>query len=194
MHYLVGLGNPGEEYEHSRHNVGFLLVRAFVAAAGLPQLVSSSKFSGELSEGFYAGSELSCLLPTTYMNKSGSAVAKLVPKGEVSNLTVIYDDVDLPLGSFKVSVGRGSGGHNGIESIVASLGSKDFVRLRVGVSPKSFWTGQVKRPASHRLGDYVLGKFTRREEEIVTALVPQVTEAIAAIIEQGPEAAMNRFN
>lgn len=194
MFYVVGLGNPGEKYQNTRHNVGFMLAESFLQTSGLPSLTDSSKYVGQVSEGHWAGSDITVLLPNTYMNKSGSAVAKLVPTEEIGHLIVIYDDVDLPIGDLKVSVGRGSGGHNGIESIVASLKSKDFIRVRVGVSPKSFWTGQLKRPASAKLGDYVLGRFTAKEQKAIDELKPKVVEVIETILKNGPEAAMNRFN
>lgn len=194
MHYLVGLGNPGERYQNTRHNVGWYMVREFIALHGLPQLVSSSKYAGEVSEGMLGEHELTCLLPTTYMNKSGSAVAKLVPKNETSNLIVVYDDVDLPIGELKVSVGRGAGGHNGIQSIIEALGSKDFTRIRIGVAGKSFWTGKTKRPNGERLAGHVLGRFTAREQKALAALAPTFNDVVATIVEAGVEQAMNQFN
>jgi PTH1 family peptidyl-tRNA hydrolase len=194
MQYIVGLGNPGKQYSETRHNVGWLILDGFIAATGLPSPVASSKYAGRLSEGVVAGSEVSCLYPDTFMNKSGSAVAKLVPRAAARRLIVLYDDVDLPLGEVRVSFGRGDGGHNGIKSIVSSLGTKDFVRVRIGICPKSFWTGAPKRPQGAKLPKYVLGKFTTRELRVVEEVSGVVKEVIATILADGHEAAMNRFN
>lgn len=197
MFYIIGLGNPGEKYQHSRHNVGWLMVDAFVELLGLPGFVASSKYAGAVSEGVVLGVEVSVLKPDTYMNKSGSAARKLVPQGEESRMVVVYDDVDLPLGEFKVSVGRGDGGHNGIKSLVSSLGTKEFVRVRIGIAQKTVWPwekGETRRPSGTALPRFVLKDFTRREHEALTALAPRVANCLKTILTDGPEAAMNRFN
>ncbi len=150
MHYIVGLGNPGEKYKNTRHNIGWTVLDYFIENEGLPGLVDSAKYAGSMSTGVVNGQEVTILYPNTFMNKSGSAVRKLVPKEEAEKLVVVYDDVDLPVGDIKVSVGRGAGGHNGVASIIESLGSKDFVRVRVGIAPVSFWTGKAGRPLTTR--------------------------------------------
>jgi len=138
MLYIIGIREiPGKEYEHTRHNVGWMVLD-YLVSLSLPSPVSSSKYAGRISAGVLAGEEVMLLYPDTFMNKSGSAVKKLVPKGQEGNLVVVYDDVDIPVGEIKVSFGRGDGGHNGIKSIVASLGTKEFTRVRIGIAPKSF--------------------------------------------------------
>lgn len=194
MHYIVGLGNPGEQYERTRHNVGWLVLDVWRNAVGLPTLHQSSKYAGRVSEGVVAGREVVVLYPDTFMNQSGSAVAKLVPNAEVSQLVVVYDDVDLPLGEIKVSKGRGDGGHNGVKSIIAKLGTKDFVRVRVGICPRSFWTKEPKRPKGAKLPKYVLGKFTNRELKEVEQVTAKVGEVIETIVTDGVERAMERCN
>jgi PTH1 family peptidyl-tRNA hydrolase len=194
MHYIVGLGNPGEEYEHTRHNVGFRVLRNFVETNGLPSFHESSSYSGEVSEGIFEGEEITILLPHTYMNASGTAIAKLVPKNELDKLLVIYDEVDLPLGELKTSFGRGDGGHNGVRSIIEKLGSKDFTRLRVGISQKSFWSGKPVRPKGEALAKYVLTPFSKREEKEFLALAPTLKEMISVFITKGKDALMNRYN
>jgi len=194
MHYIVGLGNPGKKYENTRHNAGWLVLDAFIKERHLPEAYTSSKYAGRLSEGVLADTDVAVLYPDTYMNKSGSAVQKLVPKDALSKLVVIYDDVDLPIGEFKLSVGRGGGGHNGIKSIVASMGSKEFVRVRVGVAGKGFWTGATKRPAAGRMSSHVLGRFGRREMVALEAVIPEIVSAIEMVVTDGVEKAMNRFN
>lgn len=194
MFYIVGLGNPGEKYTYTRHNVGWLLLDQFIAAEGFPNLVTSAKYSGKISEGMVAGVETTILYPTTFMNQSGSAVAKLVPKEAVSQVIVIHDEVDLGIGEVKISVGRGSGGHNGVKSIAQTLGSNEFVRVRVGVASRSFWTGEAHRPAATALSRHVLGNFTRKELRQLEIVAVTVQDMITTIISEGVSVAMNRFN
>jgi PTH1 family peptidyl-tRNA hydrolase len=194
MHYIVGLGNPGKEYERTRHNVGFLLLEHFVNETGLPQFHSSSKYAGMLSEGVFNGEEITLLLPHTYMNASGSAVRKLISLKEADKLMVVYDDIDLPVGKLKVSFGRGDGGHNGLKSIIESLGSKDFTRLRIGISGKSLWTGKPIRPKGEALASYVLEPFSAKEEKLLEPVKDLVKEIISIFVTQGKERVMNRYN
>lgn len=194
MFYLVGLGNPGDQYQNTRHNVGWQFVESLIEQAGLPGLVNSSKYAGRVSEGVLAGEEVTCLLPDTYMNKSGSAVAKLVPKDKIANLVVVYDDVALPVGEVKISAGKGSGGHNGVQSIIDVMGSKDFVRVRVGIAGTSFWTGKTVRPSGPKMSRHVLGRFTRREQEAVAKSLEKSAEIMKTIVTEGEAVAMNRFN
>jgi peptidyl-tRNA hydrolase, PTH1 family len=194
MHYIVGLGNPGDTYENTKHNVGFMMLERFVEGAGLPSLHASKTYSGMMSEGAYNGKEVTVLLPHTYMNASGTAVRKLVPKDKIDSLLVVYDDIDIPIGELKVSYGRGDGGHNGIKSIIASLGTKDFARLRVGIASKSMWTGKPVRPKGEALASYVLKRFSSSEIKSLEALSPTVTEAIGLFVVSGKDAVMNRYN
>lgn len=197
MFYIIGLGNPGEKYHHSRHNVGWLMVDSFVEHCGLPGFVASSKYAGDVSEGVISGTEVSILKPNTYMNKSGSAVRKLVPNGEEGNVIVVYDDIDLPLGELKVSVGRGDGGHNGIKSLVSSLGTKNFVRVRVGIAEPTFWPwekGETRRPKGAALPRFVLKDFKKKEMDAITKVGKVVTECLKTILTGGVEKAMNQYN
>lgn len=194
MYYLVGLGNPGEKYQNTRHNVGWLMLDALSESALLPDSISSSKYSGRVSEGIFEGEEVTLLYPDTYMNNSGTAVAKLVPKNEADKLVVVYDDVDIPLGEIKISFGRGAGGHNGISSIINTLGTKDFVRIRVGVANRHFWTKEPVRPKGGKLNRHVLGKFTRKEDKTVGEVSQVVIKAISAIVNSGVEEAMRECN
>ena len=140
MFYLVALGNPGDEYANTRHNIGWLVGDFVLAQAGLPALITDKSVSGQVTEGMVGGTAVKILYPDTYMNNSGAAVAKFVPRSEVGNLIVIHDDIDLPFGEIKLGKGRGDGGNNGVKSIIEKLGTKDFIRIRVGIAPKSFWT------------------------------------------------------
>ncbi|MFT7507461.1 MAG: PTH1 family peptidyl-tRNA hydrolase [Acidimicrobiales bacterium] len=193
MFYIVGLGNPGKEYENTRHNVGWMALDYLIEHAGLPSLFTSSKYAGRVSEGILADEEITLLCPDTFMNKSGSSVKKLVAKGNEGNLVVVYDDVDIPLGEIKVSVGRGDGGHNGIKSIVSSLGTKEFIRVRIGIAPKSFF-GKTKRPKGDRLPKHVLGDFKKREQKDMETGLAKAKQAIEIIVKEGVEKAMSTCN
>ncbi|MFT5037229.1 MAG: PTH1 family peptidyl-tRNA hydrolase [Candidatus Azotimanducaceae bacterium] len=193
QHYIVGLGNPGEEYKSTRHNVGFAALAYIVDVSHFPSFVPSSKYGGLISEGVLEGKDVTLLLPDTFMNMSGSAVKKLVGKGTEANLIVVYDDVDLPLGEIKISFGRGSGGHNGVKSIIESLGSKEFVRIRIGVASLGFFGG-MKRPTGDRLSQHVLGKFSKSEWKKLEEVLQRTTDALQAIVCEGVEKAMNEFN
>lgn len=194
MYYLVALGNPGSEYALTRHNVGWLVADKIVTLLNLPVAVASAKHSGRVTEGIIAGQPVTLLYPDTFMNNSGSAVKKLLQKGAAATLIALYDDVALPLGQVRVNFGRGDGGHNGLASIISALGSKDFVRVRVGIAPTSLFTGKTKRPTGDRLQRFVLGKFTKRELVKVEEVGKRVSEVLETIVRDGYVVAMNRFN
>lgn len=193
MHVIVGLQNPGEEYENTRHNAGALAVRAFREEYRLPEMVSSASYVGELSEGIIGGHDVRILLPTTFMNSSGTAVKKAMIGEPDASLVVVYDDLDIPLGSFKISHGRGSGGHNGVESVMHSVGSKDFTRVRIGIAPVSFF-GTVKKPKGERVSKFVLQEFSRRERAKLDAVMPKVVSALHMLVTKGRHTAMTEFN
>lgn len=194
MHYIVGLGNPGDAYKHTRHNVGFMLLERFVDDTHLPDLHESSAHSGRVAQGALEGSDVFVLLPSTYMNASGSAVKKAVRPEDAERLIVVYDDVDLPLGQFKISYDRGDGGHNGVKSIIESLKTKEFARIRVGIAHTSFWTHKPVRPTGDKLAAYVLKPFSAKEMEVLQKMQPSFNEALSVFIQKGAHAAMNQYN
>ncbi|MCB9818456.1 aminoacyl-tRNA hydrolase [Candidatus Nomurabacteria bacterium] len=195
MYYIVGLGNPGEKYSNTRHNVGWLALDYFLVENQLPAFVSSKQFSGKVTEGVVAESEVKVLYPDTYMNNSGSAVVKFVPKDDISKLIVVHDDIDLPFGEVKIGKGRGAGGNNGVQSIIEKLDSRDFVRVRIGIAPKSLWSGEIKRPAGGGpLERFVLKPFGLLEKKDLPELYKKVQLAIELIISEGVEKAMNKVN
>ena len=170
---IVGLGNPGKEYQGSRHNVG----ADFVAAL-------EDKFPGQAK-----AAELN-----VYMNNSGGPVRKLVAsKKAAERLVVVHDDLDLPLGTLKMSFGSGSGGHRGVESIIKALKTKEFVRLRVGISPATP-SGKVRKPDSKKVVDFVLGQFRPPEREKLKKVQKRVGEAVALLCEDGLARAMTEVN
>ncbi|HEY0128508.1 MAG TPA: aminoacyl-tRNA hydrolase [Rubrobacteraceae bacterium] len=170
---VVGLGNPGRSYERTRHNVGFLVVDELARRHGGSWRSKKKAEAAPIGFGLKNGT---LLKPTTYMNNSGTALAGYKP----DQLVVVHDDLDLPEGDVRVKVGGGAGGHNGLRSTIQHLGN-DFVRVRIGIG---------RPPPGMTVTDYVLG---RMDSEIKEA-VPQAADAVEAVIESGPEAAMNRFN
>lgn len=194
MYWIVGLGNPGAEYEATRHNTGRIVSSHFLTQQRLPEPVASKKYASLMSEGEIEREDVLVLWPETYMNKSGSAVAKAVTSAKkAKNLIVIYDDLDLPLGMFKISFGRGSGGHNGVESIIKALKTRDFARIRVGISP-STPKGKAKKPKGEKVIDFLMSDFKKPELEILKKVSKRVTEVIETIITDGLPRAMNEFN
>lgn len=193
MHIIAALGNPGAEYADTRHNAGRVVMEAVRQEWRLPDMVASGRFGGAISEGVAAGEEVLILFPGTYMNESGKAVRRAAGSGAVDRLAVIYDDVDIPLGEFKLSFGRGSGGHNGLRSVIDELGTPDFFRVRVGIAPRSIF-GIPRRPRGDRLADYVLGKLTAREAARLRQTAPAVKAALETWLQKGQEAAMTRSN
>lgn len=195
MFNLVALGNPGQKYQLTRHNVGFLALSFFAKKNDLPQGRKSAKYLGEVAEGVVAGNEVRLLYPDTYMNNSGQAVKKITTVSPVDSLIVLYDDVALPFGEVRISFGRGDGGHNGIKSIIEALGTKDFVRVRIGVGASSFWTGKLKVLTGDQLAKFVLSSFSKSEQEkLEKDIFPRVQEVLLAIMTGGYEKAMNQFN
>lgn len=197
MYYLVGLGNTGAEYATTRHNVGWLALDNLCERHHIPQAILQNSVSGRTTTGKIAGVPVSVLYPETMMNNSGTAVRKFVPDGEGKRLVVLYDDIDLPLGEVRVSFGRGDGGHNGIKSLIEKLGTRDFVRVRIGIGKVSMWPwqkGQLKRPQGDKLPKFVLGKFTKHELGEVEKIGNSVNEIVTVIVQYGHVIAMNRFN
>jgi len=198
MYYVVGLGNPGDEYCASRHNVGWMVLDAFCSTHKLSTPHTEKKFSGQITAGVVEGQSVTILYPSTFMNHSGSAVAKLVSPADTPRLIVVYDDIDLPFGVVRVAFGRGSGGHNGLESIISSLKTKQFIRVRVGIGKVGFWpwegTKAVRRPQGDALAKYVLAPFTKREQTTLTTVCTTATTAITDCITRGLSQAMNIHN
>jgi PTH1 family peptidyl-tRNA hydrolase len=192
---IVGLGNPGVEYEQTRHNVGRSLVERFARTHDFSDWKISGKKKSLVAKGKVGKHTVVSLLPETFMNKSGDAVLEQVTsKKAAERLVVLYDDLDLGLGVIRISFGRSSGGHRGVESIIKKTHTKDFVRIRVGVSPTTP-SGKVKKPVGEKkVIDFILGKFTNKEEAALKKLSKKVNEALETIIEAGKVTAMNRFN
>lgn len=197
MYQIVGLGNVGAEYANTRHNIGWIMLDALRIKHHMPEPILKTSVSGLVTEGKISGVSVSALYPCTMMNNSGAAVRKFVSPKDISKLVVLYDDIDVPLGKVRVSFGRGDGGHNGIKSIVEKMGSRDFVRVRIGIGKVGFWPwerGTLKRPQGASLPRYVLGTFSKHELTSVEKVSEAVDEIVTVIVQYGHITAMNKFN
>ncbi len=191
---IVGLGNPGEEYENTRHNTGRMALEAYAKKAGA--IWKEDKKAKLHSTGASVGKNLMALvLPDTFMNKSGAAVAKFVKSQKAAEkMVVVYDDLDLPLGKIKLSFDRGSGGHKGIESIEKQVKTRKFTRIRIGVSPETPG-GKLKKPQGEdKVVDFILAPFKSAEMDELKKVFKKVGEVIDVIVTEGHVIAMNRFN
>jgi PTH1 family peptidyl-tRNA hydrolase len=180
---VVGLGNPGREYAETRHNVGFQVLDGLAKRHEL--CFSEMRFRGLLARGELCGRRVVLLKPMAYMNRSGSVVRPTLKYYGLSpdQLLVIHDDIDLPLGRLRVREGGGSGGHKGMESIIAALGTEKVSRLRLGI-------GRSNQDPE----EYVLREFSREEGAIMEEAYQKVGEAVEFVVREGLSAAMNRFN
>ncbi len=194
MSYIVvGLGNPEKEYENTRHNVGMIILDSFAKKNSVEWKKDNTRDS--LISKVEVGDEKVLLVkPQTFMNKSGLAVRDLAgsPK-KLEKLIVIQDDLDLPLGSMKIVFNRGSGGHKGIESIVRSVKSEAFVRVRVGICPTTP-SGKLKKPDHTKMLDFIVGEFKKPELDIVKKVGKKVCEVLEMIVTESRERAMTEFN
>ncbi len=192
---IVGLGNPGEEYQRTRHNTGRMALEHFAVTHDFSDWKADTKTKTTVSKGALGRTLVALVVPDTFMNKSGTSVAKYVksPKS-AERMVVVYDDLDLPLGTLRVSFDRSSGGHKGLESVMRAVKTKKFARIRIGVSYASA-TGTVKKPSGEKeVLDFILGKFTSSEMEVVRRVFKRAGEVIEVIVAEGSTAAMNRFN
>ncbi|PIS14750.1 aminoacyl-tRNA hydrolase [Candidatus Shapirobacteria bacterium CG09_land_8_20_14_0_10_39_12] len=186
MILIVGLGNPGEKYENTRHNIGFMVVDHFLkkmTSVGESIWEKELKFNCFLAK---AGKEVFMAKPNSFMNASGKVVQKLLNFYKISPfaLYVVHDDLDLPLGKIKISYGRGSAGHKGVESIIEQIKSNNFVRLRVGI-------GSDKKIDEEK---YVISDFEKNEAGKLKQAVKKAVEALEFILKKGAEKAANRYN
>jgi peptidyl-tRNA hydrolase, PTH1 family len=188
---IVGLGNPGIEYQFTWHNLGFLTIDRIAGGLGIEvrnrqcrALTARATIGSETT----AGEPVLLAKPETYMNLSGLSVRELVEEYQVDvtrDLIVIYDELDLPLGTIRIRPRGSSAGHNGMESILGALGTEEFLRIRLGIAPERKVTDGVK---------YVLTPFRKSQEKVVDEVLDTAARAVEVIVKEGPAAAMNRFN
>lgn len=181
MYLVVGLGNPGREHELSRHNVGWII---------LDEILGKNWQESGKANAFYLNyGDVEYIKPKTYMNSSGFSVAYAKNKHNIfnENIIVIHDDVDLLLGGIKVSFNKNSGGHNGVESIIKKINSKEFIRIRVGISKKN-WIGKFKKPKN------ILGRLSGNDLRVIKDQSKKVKEIIDILSTEGREKAMDLYN
>lgn len=194
MFYIVGLGNPGAEYENTRHNTGWILLEHIRAALKFPEWEENKKMNARTAEGKIGKGSVLFVLPETFMNNSGRSVAPLVKsKKAAEHLVVIHDDLDIPFGSVKFSFNKSSGGHRGVDSIVKAVKTEAFVRFRVGISattPK----GALKKPKGETaVSKHILGKFSPAELAALKKISQKIGDALATLVTEGREKAMSQF-
>ena len=186
MKLIVGLGNPGIEYQFTPHNLGFLTIDRIANELGIE--VRNRQCRALTARATIAGEAALLAKPETYMNLSGLSVVELVAEHQIDvsrDLIVVYDELDLPLGTIRIRQRGSSAGHNGMESILVALGTDEFLRIRLGIAP------------SHKVADgvkYVLTPFRKAQEKVVDEVLDTAVLAVEVILKEGPEAAMNRFN
>lgn len=196
MQYLiVGLGNPGEEYANTRHNAGRMVVEAFRKKNDFPDWTSDKSLKALVSKGSWGKDKIILVLPDNFMNVSGKSVVPLVKNAKDAERTVVvYDDLDLPLGSMKISFNRSSGGHKGVESIIKALKTTAFTRLRIGICPTTP-AGKLKKPKDEEsLLDFIVGPFKKAELDEMKKSVKRGAEALVLILDEGREIATGKIN
>jgi peptidyl-tRNA hydrolase, PTH1 family len=183
---IVGLGNPGDRYSGTRHNIGFMVVELLAEKNGIR--IKKKGHQGYYGVGRVAGQEVTLLLPQTYMNLSGASVGsavKAVGLDTEEDVVIVHDDVDLPFGKLRIRCGGGHGGHNGIRNICQVLGNGEFTRLKLGIG----------RPhPEEETADFVLRKFSSAEREDLQKVLASAVAAMETLLSQGATAAMNEFN
>ncbi len=190
MFLIVGLGNPGSEYQKTRHNIGFRVIEKFKEENGFPDFVFSKKNKSLVSKGALDQEQVCLAMPQTLMNNSGQAVQSLVKYTDINleSLIVVHDDLDLEIAKIKISKDRGPAGHKGVSSIIKAIGHQNFIRLRIGIK------AGIKQERDKEKKDFVLSNFSRREGVILKKVIPHSSLALRLIIQEGLPAAMNQIN
>ncbi|MBR2527609.1 MAG: aminoacyl-tRNA hydrolase [Blautia sp.] len=186
MVMIAGLGNPGREYQGTRHNIGFDVIDELIDREGIPS--SGVKYHAMYGTGIIQGQKVVLVKPLSYMNLSGDPIRQLAAYYRIDpekDLIVVCDDINLMPGQIRIRKGGSAGGHNGMKSIISSLGTQQFTRVRIGVGSK---------PSGYDLADYVLGHFSSAERREIDEAVKDAADAVAQILSEGVDTAMNRFN
>lgn len=186
MYIIVGLGNPGREYQNTRHNIGFQVIDAIAEKNNIS--VKEKKYKALIGKGVVAGQKVLLVKPQTYMNLSGESVREIIDYykiDEKEELIVISDDISLDVGQIRIRKKGSAGGHNGLKNIILHLGHDQFERIKMGVGEK---------PQGYDLADYVLGHFTQMEQEILQDSIARASQAVETIMTEGVDQAMNRYN
>ena len=190
---IVGLGNPGEKYEHTRHNAGRSALFHFRDHHELPEFELRKEYEAQYTKGTLGDASFDVILPETFMNDSGKAVRKLLKERAGSEIVVLYDDIDLPFGTLKISHDRGSGGHHGVDSLIEELGTRAFTRVRIGIAP--LFDGVIRKPQGEgAVPSFLLKPFTTAEEEQFTEISKHIDQVLVLVLTKGVAAAMNAVN
>lgn len=193
---IVGLGNPGKEYEKTRHNAGRSAVALVAKQESLDEFVFNKTANALITKGAVGGANATLVLPETMMNASGKAVSTFIktPKA-AKNLLVVHDDLDLPLGTLKMVFGRGSGGHKGVESVMRAVKTQDFARIRIGISPKSGpFSAKATKGKEEKVLKQVIGKWKPSEEAALKKVLKKVAETVRLFATSGIESATQFAN
>jgi len=185
MVLIVGLGNPDKKYEKTRHNIGFKAIDEIADNFNFPDFTLKSLFNSKISKGTYKNQKIVLAKPQTFMNLSGNALKLLIKNLKTKNLVVIHDDIDIPLGKIRIVKNRGAANHKGVQSIINQLKTKDFIRIRIGIKPKT----NIKA-----LDRFVLQKFNKEEEKIAKEVIKKTAKVVETIIDKGLQRAMNTYN
>jgi len=195
MSYIIlGLGNPGEEYEKTRHNVGAIALDMFAKKIGGGEWKKDGVRNAFIAKADLSGEKILFIKPQAFMNKSGVSVKDLAgSKKKIENMVVIHDDLDLPIGSMKIVFDRGSGGHKGVESINRAVKSTAYARIRIGVCPTTP-SGKLKKPDHDKLLDFIVGEMKASELDAIKKIGKKVCEALEMMITESRQKAMTEFN
>lgn len=187
MFIIIGLGNPGKQYEGTRHNVGFEAIDQIAANFGSPAFSFEKIFNSEMSKGKFKKQKIVLVKPATFMNLSGTAAKKIIKslKFKTEKLIVLHDDLDIPLGKIRIAQNRSSAHHKGVESTIKELKTKNFIRIRIGIKPEK----EIKASEN-----FVLKKFNKEEQKTAREAVKKSAEALEAILKEGLQKAMNEYN
>ena len=185
MFVITGLGNPGEEYAGTRHNVGFMVINLLARRWQIE--IHKKKFNSRVGSGLIKGKEVILQKPATFMNNSGLAVRQLTDfyKLEPKDVLIIYDDMDLKIGQLRIRTKGSAGGHKGLASVIEHLGTDGIARLRIGIGSPPIGIDAV---------DYVLSRFTKQQQEIIEGAIQKAADAVEYILEYGYSKAMDKFN
>ena len=196
MYYLIGLGNPGKEYESTAHNIGAVLMEMFWQEnhCFFGDRRKEDKRKREIVEGMLSEEPITAIFSHSFMNTSGTCLSDVESK-DTDKVMVIYDDIDLPFGEVRISFNRGDGGHNGIKDIIKTLKTKEFIRIRVGVAPTD-WFGNPRKPKGHlAVANYLTKKkLSKKYMMQYVDIYSTVEEVVLEILRNGRASAMNKFN
>ncbi len=186
MKLLIGLGNPGKDYQNTRHNVGEKLISLWARENNFPPFKLNKKTQSLITKGFFNDEEIILALPQTFMNNSGFAITKLAKIHNVApnDIYIFHDELDIPLGEIKISVNKSAAGHKGVQSAIDHLKTNEFVRFRIG----------IKNETNKKAEDFVLEKFTSSEQKILSEIIKKIFSSLEIAIKDGPNKAMTAIN